>query len=109
MTRGASPAMMSCTTVQDASPSIWCGSVAAARRRRNFDGIPTMSLESVRAFLAENAPDVPIIELETSSATMTLSAAWAIEPAQIAKTLSVRAGDRNVLLVTCGNARVDNK
>ena len=68
-----------------------------------------MSLESVRAFLAANAPDVPIIELEMSSATMTLSAAWSIEPAQIAKTLSVRAGDRNVLLVTCGNARVDNK
>jgi prolyl-tRNA editing enzyme YbaK/EbsC (Cys-tRNA(Pro) deacylase) len=68
-----------------------------------------MSLESVRAFLAEKAPDVPIVELEMSSATMTLSAAWAIEPAQIAKTLSVRAGDRNVLLITCGNARVDNR
>jgi prolyl-tRNA editing enzyme YbaK/EbsC (Cys-tRNA(Pro) deacylase) len=101
--------MAGCTTVQDAEPSIWCGHLAAVRRLRNVDGVPTMSLESVREFLAANAPDVPIIELEMSSDTMTLSAAWSIEPAQVAKTLSVRAGDRNVLLVTCGNARVDNK
>jgi prolyl-tRNA editing enzyme YbaK/EbsC (Cys-tRNA(Pro) deacylase) len=101
--------MAGCTTVQDAEPSIWCGHLAAVRRLRNVEGVPTMSLESVREFLAANAPDVPIIELEMSSDTMTLSAAWSIEPAQVAKTLSVRAGDRNVLLVTCGNARVDNK
>ena len=68
-----------------------------------------MSLESVRSFLASRAPDVAIIELETSSATVTLAAAWGIDPAQIAKTLSVRVGDRNLLLVTCGNARLDNK
>ena len=29
-----------------------------------------MSLESVRAFLAEKAPDIAIIELENSSATV---------------------------------------
>jgi prolyl-tRNA editing enzyme YbaK/EbsC (Cys-tRNA(Pro) deacylase) len=68
-----------------------------------------MSLESVRAFLASRAPDVPIIELETSSTTMTLSAAWGVDPAQIAKTLSVQAGERVLLLVTCGNSRLDNK
>jgi prolyl-tRNA editing enzyme YbaK/EbsC (Cys-tRNA(Pro) deacylase) len=68
-----------------------------------------MSLESVRAFLCTRAPDVSIVELETDSTTMTLSAAWGIKPAQIAKTLSVRAGDRNLLLVTCGDSRLDNK
>lgn len=68
-----------------------------------------MSLDSVRAFLRERAPDVAIVELDTSSATMTLSAAWGIKPAQIAKTLSVRAGERNLLLVTCGDSRLDNK
>lgn len=68
-----------------------------------------MSLESVRAFLRERAPDVTIVELESSSTTMTLSAAWGIKPAQIAKTLSVRAGDRNLLLVTCGDSRLDNR
>jgi prolyl-tRNA editing enzyme YbaK/EbsC (Cys-tRNA(Pro) deacylase) len=68
-----------------------------------------MSLESVRAFLAENAPDIPIIELATSSDTVSLSAAWHIKPAQIAKTLSLRVGDRNLLLVTCGDSRLDNR
>jgi prolyl-tRNA editing enzyme YbaK/EbsC (Cys-tRNA(Pro) deacylase) len=68
-----------------------------------------MSLESVRAFLAEKAPDVVIVELERSSETMTLSAAWNIKPAQIAKALTLRVGERNVLLVTCGDSRLDNK
>jgi prolyl-tRNA editing enzyme YbaK/EbsC (Cys-tRNA(Pro) deacylase) len=68
-----------------------------------------MSIESVRAFMASRAPDVPIIELEKSSTTTTLSAAWEVDPAQIAKTLSVRAGERNLLLVTCGNSRLDNR
>jgi prolyl-tRNA editing enzyme YbaK/EbsC (Cys-tRNA(Pro) deacylase) len=40
---------------------------------------------------------------------MAMSAAWGVKPAQVAKTLSVRAGERNLLLVTCGDSRVDNK
>jgi prolyl-tRNA editing enzyme YbaK/EbsC (Cys-tRNA(Pro) deacylase) len=68
-----------------------------------------MSLESVREFLAARAPDISIVELEMNSTTMTLSVAWGIRPAQIAKTLSVRAGERNMLLVTCGDSRLDNK
>ena len=68
-----------------------------------------MSLESVRAFLAENAPDIEIVELTRSSETHSLAAAWQIEPAQIAKTLTLKVGDRNVLLVACGDARLDNK
>lgn len=68
-----------------------------------------MSLDSVRAFLAGNAPDIVIEELARSSATMTLSAEWNIKPAQIAKALSLRVGDRNVLLMTCGDSRLDNR
>ena len=68
-----------------------------------------MSLDSVRAFLAEKAPDIAIVELTRSSATMTLSAEWNIKPAQIAKALSLRIGERNVLLMTCGDSRLDNK
>jgi prolyl-tRNA editing enzyme YbaK/EbsC (Cys-tRNA(Pro) deacylase) len=69
-----------------------------------------MSLESVRAFLAEKAPDIRIIELETSTATVALAAAGhGVAPAQIAKTLSLRVGDRNFLVVTTGVARLDNK
>ena len=68
-----------------------------------------MSLESVRAFLAERAPEVTIVELGTSSSTMTLSAEWQILPAQIAKTLSLRVDDRNLLLVACGDSRLSNR
>lgn len=66
-----------------------------------------MSLESVRAFLAENAPDVTIVELDQDSSTATLSAAWNIAPAQIAKTLALRIADRSLLLVACGDSRLD--
>ena len=69
-----------------------------------------MSLESVRAFLAEKAPDIAIIELESSSATVALAAeGHGVTPAQIAKTLSLRVGERNLLVVTRGDARLDNK
>jgi prolyl-tRNA editing enzyme YbaK/EbsC (Cys-tRNA(Pro) deacylase) len=68
-----------------------------------------VSVDSVRAFLAERAPDLEIVPLDSSSSTMTLSAAWNIEPAQIAKTLSLKVGDRNVLVVACGDSRLDNQ
>jgi prolyl-tRNA editing enzyme YbaK/EbsC (Cys-tRNA(Pro) deacylase) len=69
-----------------------------------------MSLESVRAFLAENAPDIAIIVLENSSATVALAAAGhGVTHGQIAKTLSLRVGDRNLVVVTRGDARLDNK
>ena len=68
-----------------------------------------MSLESVRAFLAEHAPDVEIVPLDFNSQTETMSAAWNVEPAQIAKALTLKAGDRNVLVVACGDSRLDNQ
>jgi prolyl-tRNA editing enzyme YbaK/EbsC (Cys-tRNA(Pro) deacylase) len=69
-----------------------------------------MSLESVRAFFAEKSPDITVIESTQSSATVVLAAeAYGVEPARIAKTLSLRVGDRVVLVVTSGTARMDNK
>jgi len=69
-----------------------------------------MSLESVKAFLAERAPDVAVIELPVSTATVAEAAAGhGVEPAQIAKTLSLRVGERRFLLVTGGVARLDNR
>lgn len=67
-----------------------------------------MSLESVRAFLAEHAPDLEIVELTRSSETMSLSTAWGIAPAQIAKTLTLKVGERRLLLVACGDSRLSN-
>ncbi|MNZ69940.1 Cys-tRNA(Pro)/Cys-tRNA(Cys) deacylase YbaK [compost metagenome] len=69
-----------------------------------------MSLESVRAFFAEKAPDIDIIELDTSTATVALAAeAHGVEPGRIAKTLSLRVGERTVLIVARGDARLDNR
>jgi prolyl-tRNA editing enzyme YbaK/EbsC (Cys-tRNA(Pro) deacylase) len=69
-----------------------------------------MSLASVRSFFAEKAPDITVIESTQSSATVTLAAqAYGVEPARIAKTLSLRIGERVVLIVTSGTSRMDNK
>lgn len=69
-----------------------------------------MSLQSVRAWLAANASDVRLIEAHDSTATVLDAAATlGVEPARIAKTLSLRVGERTFLLVTRGDARVDNQ
>jgi prolyl-tRNA editing enzyme YbaK/EbsC (Cys-tRNA(Pro) deacylase) len=69
-----------------------------------------MSIESVRAFFAEKAPDIAVIESSVSSATVTLAAeAYGVEPGRIAKTLSLRIGERVVLIVAAGTSRMDNK
>jgi prolyl-tRNA editing enzyme YbaK/EbsC (Cys-tRNA(Pro) deacylase) len=69
-----------------------------------------MSAESVRTWLTANAPDLRLIEVEESTATVNDAAvALGVEPARIAKTLTVRAGDRLFLLVTRGDARLDNR
>lgn len=69
-----------------------------------------MSLDSVRAFFAEHAPDIAVEESSLSSATVTLAAAaFGVTPDEIAKTLSLRVGERVLLVVTKGTARLDNK
>jgi prolyl-tRNA editing enzyme YbaK/EbsC (Cys-tRNA(Pro) deacylase) len=69
-----------------------------------------MSAQSVRAWLAANAPDLRLIEVEESTATVNDAAkALGVEPARIAKTLAIRAGDLTFLLVTRGDARLDNR
>jgi prolyl-tRNA editing enzyme YbaK/EbsC (Cys-tRNA(Pro) deacylase) len=69
-----------------------------------------MSLESVGAWLAANAPDLLMIEVEGSTATVdTAAEALGVEPGRIAKTLAVRAGDQLFLVVARGDARLDNR
>src|SRR4051812_17425061 len=69
-----------------------------------------MSLDSVRAFLAAKAPDIAIIEMESSTATVAQAAeAHGVEPGRIAKTLSLRVGERVFLVVARGDARLDNR
>ncbi|QWG17657.1 YbaK/EbsC family protein [Bradyrhizobium sediminis] len=69
-----------------------------------------MSIESVRAFFAERAPEIAVIESPVSSATVALAAeAYGVEPSRIAKTLSLRIGERVVLIVAAGTSRMDNR
>jgi prolyl-tRNA editing enzyme YbaK/EbsC (Cys-tRNA(Pro) deacylase) len=69
-----------------------------------------MSTESVRRFLAERAPDIRIIELRDSTATVLLAAqGHGVEPGQIAKTLSLKVAERRFLVVTSGEVRLDNR
>lgn len=69
-----------------------------------------MSLESVRTFFAENAPDIAVLVTGQSSATVPLAAeAHGVAPEQIAKTICLRVGEEIVLLVAAGTARLSNR
>jgi prolyl-tRNA editing enzyme YbaK/EbsC (Cys-tRNA(Pro) deacylase) len=69
-----------------------------------------MTVESVRAFFAAHAPEIAIIELADSTATVELAAkGHGVQPAQIAKTLSLCIKDRTMLVVTSGTARLNNR
>ena len=69
-----------------------------------------MSLESVRAWLADHAPELRLIEAHASTATVADAAeTLGVAPGQIAKTLTVRTGAETFLLVTRGDARLDNQ
>ena len=69
-----------------------------------------MSAESVRAWIAGHAPDLPIIEVEGTTATVATAAdSLGVEPGRIAKTLAVRAGEQTFLVVARGDARLDNR
>lgn len=69
-----------------------------------------MSIDTVRAFFSEKAPDIEILELEASTATVALAAAGhGVEPGQIAKTLSLKMGETVFLVVARGDARLDNR
>ena len=69
-----------------------------------------MTVESVRAFLATHAPEIEIVELAASTATVELAAkGHGVAPAQIAKTLSLRIKDRTLLVVASGTARLNNR
>jgi prolyl-tRNA editing enzyme YbaK/EbsC (Cys-tRNA(Pro) deacylase) len=69
-----------------------------------------MSLETAKAWLEAYAPDLRLIEVEDSTATVdTAAKALGVEPGRIAKTLAIRAGEHLFLLCTRGDARLDNR
>ncbi|MCX7694851.1 MAG: YbaK/EbsC family protein [Caloramator sp.] len=68
-----------------------------------------MTIEKVREYFRKYNKDKDIMELNTSSATVELAAqALDVEPARIAKSLALRNGERVILIVTAGDAKIDN-
>ena len=69
-----------------------------------------MTIEKVRALLAENGLLDRLHEFGESTATVDLAAqALGVDPDQIAKTLGFYHGDGAVLVVAAGKRRVDNR
>lgn len=69
-----------------------------------------MAVEEVRRFFTERGYEDPVFEMDESSATVDLAAkAVGVEPGRIAKTLAFKLKDREILIVTKGDARIDNK
>lgn len=68
-----------------------------------------MAIEKVRAYFREYGMDGRIQEFDVSSATVELAAAaLQCEPQRIAKTLSFMAEGHAVLVVSAGDAKIDN-
>ncbi|QXE17440.1 YbaK/EbsC family protein [Clostridium sp. 001] len=69
-----------------------------------------MSLESVKQYFKDNKLSLEIIEMGQSTATVELAAnALGVEPALIAKTMAFKLKDRNILILSEGDARIDNR
>lgn len=68
-----------------------------------------MSIELVREYFKKWNLQDQILEFPVSSATVELAAqAVGCEPARIAKTLSFQLSDSPLLIVTAGDAKIDN-
>lgn len=69
-----------------------------------------MYLDKVKKFLEKHGLQDRLLVFEESSATVALAAqAVGTEEARIAKSMSFDLGDRVILVVTAGDARVDNR
>ena len=69
-----------------------------------------MSIERVRKYFSSLGIEDRILEFDVSSATVELAAkALNTEGKRIAKTLSFLVGERAVLVVAAGDAKIDNK
>jgi prolyl-tRNA editing enzyme YbaK/EbsC (Cys-tRNA(Pro) deacylase) len=69
-----------------------------------------MGVPEVREYFKKWNRQDDIMEFEESSATVDLAArTLGVEPGRIAKTLSFRGRERSMLVLTAGDARIDNK
>ena len=68
-----------------------------------------MSIEQGKKYLSKWELDSRVIEFDVSSATVDLAAdALGVESGMIAKSLSFNTGDKTILVIAAGDARIDN-
>lgn len=68
-----------------------------------------MAIDKVKEYFRQFDMEDRVLEFEVSSATVDLAAAAVgCEPARIAKTLSFMVDDAPILIVTAGDAKIDN-
>lgn len=69
-----------------------------------------MSIDTVKAFFKQHGLEDRVMQFAESSATVELAAqAVGCEPARIAKTMSFFISEKPILVVTAGDAKIDNK
>lgn len=69
-----------------------------------------MAIEKVKAYFNQYGMEDKVLEFTESSATVELAAkALQCEPKRIAKTLSFHVGEQVTLVVTAGDAKIDNR
>jgi len=69
-----------------------------------------LSVESVRKFFISRGLEDPVFVLGESGATVELAAkTLQVDPALIAKTLAFKVKDKDILIVTKGDAKIDNR
>ena len=68
-----------------------------------------MSLEKALGYLEKAGYREHVIQLGESTATVAMAAeALGVEPGRIAKTMSFLQGDKAVVIITEGTAKIDN-
>ena len=68
-----------------------------------------MSIEKVKAYFRQFGMEERVLEFSVSSATVELAAqAVGCAPQRIAKTLSFMVGEKPILIVAAGDAKIDN-
>src|SRR5260370_7965506 len=66
-----------------------------------------MTPEIMCQYLAAHAPELEVVELPEAHTTEYISREWKVLPAQVAKTLTLRVGEDAIIVVTCGDSRLD--
>lgn len=69
-----------------------------------------LTVESVKKYIEDKGLDLKVLEMDTSTATVELAAeTLGVDPGRIAKSMAIRLKDRDIILVTKGDVRLDNR